>query len=467
MNFYFYDLETFGINTRTSRIAQFAGVRTDENFNAFSTDMFYCKPSGDSLPDPESCFITNITPQSCQQQGLAEHQFIGKIITQFSQENTCVLGFNNIRFDDEFIRFTAWRNLLDPYAWSWQNGNSRFDLLDVVRFCYALKQNTSLKWAYDEIDGVKTPSFKLDKLAPANDIEHSQAHDALADVKATIELAKKIKQTQPELWGYAFNLRYKKTVAHYIKLLEPMLHTSGMYPPADACTKLTTALCYHPKYKERAIVYNLEQGPEILLNLSVEELEQRIFTKQQDLAQGQERLEIKELIFNRSPMFVASKNPPPQLGINSEQCLKNLEFIKQHHNQILPKIISLYEQQDFSNSADVDQQLYDGFLSNQERAKLDDISKLNAKQLADYKVKFSDKRLAKLLLHYKGRNFPSSLNESEKEQWFEVVQARFQQGKDDYLSIQAYFKKITVLAEHYPHKAKLWQELSQYGEQFA
>lgn len=464
MNFYFYDLETFGINPRTARIAQFAGVRTDENFNILGKDMFYCQPSGDSLPDPESCLITGITPKFCQQKGLPENEFIQKIIAKFSQHNTCVLGYNNIRFDDEFIRFSAWRNLLEPYAWTWQNGNSRFDLLDVVRFCYALKPDNSLKWAYNEADGQKIPSFRLDELAPANGIEHSDAHDALADVMATIAIAKKIKQTQPQLFAYAFSLRDKKEVASRIKLLVPMLHTSGMYPPQNSCTKLTTALSYHPQYKERVLVYNLEQDPQILLDLSTDELKTRLFSKQDDLPKGQVRLQIKELKFNKSPMFVSSQKPPPQLNINTEQCLKNLAFIKKNHREIAAKASTLYEEKMLEKNSDVDQQLYDGFIKKKDRLVLDEITQLDPAKLANYQPNFLDKRLPQLLLHYKARNFPHSLNKQETEAWFETVQGRLQEGMDGYLSIGAYFEKITLLKAHYPQKQTLWQQLNQYAE---
>ena len=465
-SFYFYDLETFGIDPKTTRVAQFAGIRTDENFNILSKDMFYCLPTGDSLPDPEASLITGITPQHCQKKGIHEFEFIQKILAEFAQPNTCVLGYNNIRFDDEFIRHTLYRNLLEPYGWSYKDGNSRFDLLDVVRFCYALKPDHSLQWVFKQADdGKSVPSFKLDQLAPANNIEHTKAHDALSDVVATIGIAKIIKQTQPQLFAYAFSLRHKQTVASLIKPLAPILHTSGMYPAVNACTKLTTAIAYHPQYKDRAIVYNLEQNPSILLDLEIDELKERLFTKQDKLAPGKDRLALKEIIFNKSPMFIASQKPPSGLKINTKLCLDNLTFIKKHHSQILKKVLALYEGQDFdSNTNDVDQMIYNGFIQTKDRAELDKIVQLNAKQLKDYHPKFTDKRLPNLLLYYKGRRYPDSLNEQEAETWFEIVQNRLQSGLNGYLSIEVYFEKISILSKHYPEKKSLWHALNQYGE---
>ncbi|HIP76816.1 MAG TPA: exodeoxyribonuclease I, partial [Psychromonas hadalis] len=233
--FYWYDYETFGISPKMDRISQFAGIRTDENLNILDEHMFYCKPTNDCLPSPEACAVTGISPQHCERKGMIEHAFIKKINTEFSTPNTCIVGYNSIRFDDEFTRYTLYRNFIDPYAWHWKNGNTRWDILDVVRLCYALKKESSLKWVHDDSG---KPIFKLDQLSIANGIEHTDAHDALADVRATIAIAKIIKDTQPQLFDYAFSLREKKTVEAKIQLFEPMLHTSGMYSAVLSCTRL-------------------------------------------------------------------------------------------------------------------------------------------------------------------------------------------------------------------------------------
>ncbi len=461
--FYFYDLETFGINPKTARIAQFGGIRVDENLNIISKpDMFYAKPTNDSLPEPEACLLTGITPQHCQKHGVVESEFMQKILAEFSKPNTTIIGYNNIRFDDEFIRYGFYRNLIDPYAWAYKNNNSRWDLLDVVRFCYALRPDTSLKWAYDEDNN---PSFKLDKLAPANNIAHKDAHDALADVYATIGIAKLIKQSQEKLFNYALSLKNKKQVANKITLLSPMLHTSGMYPARDSCTKLTTALAYHPQYQDRVIVYDLAQDVNVLLDLSTDELKKRIFSKQDELADGIDRLNIKEMIFNKSPMFIASEKPPKNLNIDRELCLNNLAIIKENHSKILAKVLNIYKQQEFDNTIkDIEQMLYGyDFIANKDRQILDDVIKLDEVQLKNTHPKFIDNRLAKLLVHYKARNYPKSLSDAEQEYYFETIQARIQLGADGYLAIDKYFAILKILAQNYPEKSHILQALNDYG----
>ncbi|OIR24727.1 exodeoxyribonuclease I [Bathymodiolus thermophilus thioautotrophic gill symbiont] len=467
--FYWYDYETFDISPKIGRIAQFAGIRTDENLNILYEKMLYCKPTNDCLPSPEACAVTGISPQLCTEKGVIEHQFMQQINTEFSVPDTCTVGYNSIRFDDEFTRYSLYRNFIDPYAWHWKNGNTRWDILDVVRLCYALKKEASLKWVYDE-NG--KPIFRLDQLSLANGIEHSDAHDALADVRATIAIAKIIKDTQPQLFAYAFSLRQKKTVEQKIKLFEPMLHTSGMYSATLSCTRLAVALAYHPEYNDRVIVFNLDQDPSILLESDKETLKKQLFTKQSELPEGVERLQIKDLIFNKSPMFVPNiyKLEPKiieQLQIDMDTCLQRLEFIKNNQTEITKIVQDLYyNEQKRPPTADVDQSLYDGFMDNADRRIGEQIQTLSADQLKTFHPRFKEEKLSTLLMHFKARNYPDTLTQDEQEDWFEIVQGRVQAGENGYLSIDEYSDSINTMRQTHPDKEKLWQQLEEYAKSF-
>ena len=471
--FYWYDYETFGLSPKVQRIAQFAGIRTDENLNILEEHMFYCKPTHDSLPAPEACAVTGITPQLCEEKGYVEHDFIKKIHAEFSTPETCIVGYNSIAFDDEYTRHTLFRNFLDPYSWHWQNGNSRWDILNVARFCYAHKESESLNWVKNEKN---RPIFKLDNLAPANNIEHSNAHDAMADVRATIGIASIIKKTQPRFFEYALSLRNKKEVEKLVKLFYPMLLTSSSFGYKSSFTRLVTAICYHPDYSDRAIVFNLNQDPEMLLELDVDELKKLTFTRKSDLPKGLDRLELNELVFNKSPMFVCSPNQDSfklspylidKFQIDMENCLKNLSFIHQNKSKIEQKVQLVYKQaSERQQSPDVDQSLYDGFVSNHDRAISNDIQNLTSSDLVGYTPEFQDKRLSKLFLNFKARNYPESLNEYEQEEWFEIVQSRIQNGVNGFLSIDSFERSLTNLKESHPHKNKLWKDLEDYANSF-
>ncbi len=467
--FYWYDYETFGISPKVDRISQFAGIRTDESLNIIDEHMFYCKPTNDCLPSPEACNVTGITPQLCEQKGTIEHEFIKKINNEFTVANTCIVGYNSIRFDDEFTRYTLYRNFIDPYAWHWKNGNTRWDILDVVRLCYALKKDDSLNWVYTD-EG--KPVFKLDHLSIANGIEHSDAHDALADVRATIGIAKIIKDKQPQLFDYAFSLREKKVVESKVALFEPMLHTSGMYPATLSCTRLAVALAYHPEYNDRAIIFNLDQDPSILLELDIEELKTLMFTKQSELPEGVERLQIKDLIFNKSPMFVPNiykleTKIIEQLQINMVQCMQRLSFIKDNQIAIAKVVQNLYKNdQARIKTNDVDQALYDGFMDNTDKRIGDQLQNLSIDELKDFHPKFKDQKLNTLLMHFKARNYPETLSDDEAEDWFETLQGRVQAGENGYLNIDKYFQCINTMREQHPEKEKIWKQLEIYGESF-
>ena len=471
--FYWYDYETFGLSPKVQRIAQFAGIRTDENLNILEEHMFYCKPTHDSLPAPEAWAVTGITPQLCEEKGYVEHDFIKKIHAEFSTPETCIVGYNSIAFDDEYTRHTLFRNFLDPYSWHWQNGNSRWDILNVARFCYAHKESESLNWVKNEKN---RPIFKLDNLAPANNIEHSNAHDAMADVRATIGIASIIKKTQPRFFEYALSLRNKKEVEKLVKLFYPMLLTSSSFGYKSSFTRLVTAICYHPDYSDRAIVFNLNQDPEMLLELDVDELKKLTFTRKSDLPKGLDRLELNELVFNKSPMFVCSPNQDsfnlsPSLidkfQIDMVNCLKNLSFIHQNKSKIEQKVQLVYKQaSERQQSPDVDQSLYDGFVSNHDRAISNDIQNLTSSDLVGYTPEFQDKRLSKLFLNFKARNYPESLNDYEQEEWFEIVQARIQNGENGFLSIDSFERSLNNLKETHPHKNQLWKDLEDYANSF-
>ena len=201
---YWHDYETFGVDARRDRPAQFAGLRTDEELNEIGEPLnIYCKPALDVLPHPEACLITGITPQLADARGVLEPEFIARIHAEFAQPGTCGVGYNSLRFDDEVTRHTLYRNFYDPYAREWQNGNSRWDLIDLVRMTYALRPE-GIEWPLKD-DG--KPSFRLENLATANNIGHESAHDALSDVRATIGVARLIRNRQPRLYDWLFQLR--------------------------------------------------------------------------------------------------------------------------------------------------------------------------------------------------------------------------------------------------------------------
>lgn len=465
--FFFFDYETWGVNPAKDRPCQFAGVRTDMDFNIIGEPLvIYCQPPADYLPAPEAALITGITPQEAQQKGLPEPEFIRQIHQALSTPNTTSLGYNNIRFDDEVTRYTLYRNFYDPYAWSWQNGNSRWDLLDVMRTCYALRPE-GVQWPEDEAGFT---SFKLEKLSVANGIEHANAHDAMADVIATIEMAKKLKAAQPKLFSYLYNMRGKRKLNELVDIVNmtPLVHVSGMLGRECANTSWVVPLAWHPTNQNAVIMVNLAMDPAPLLELNSDQLRERLYTRRDDLAPDELPVPVKLVHLNKCPVLAPAKTLTAEnaanIGIDRQQCLQHLALIKQHP-EIRDKLIELYAvERDYADAnKDVDSQLYDGFFSPSDKAAMDIIRETAPEHLGALDISFSDPRIEPLLFRYRARNFPQTLTEDEQTRWANHCRDYFEQRLPDYMlnlenlvhEHESDEKKIAILKSIYNYVERL------------
>ncbi|CAH8218995.1 exodeoxyribonuclease I [Vibrio aestuarianus] len=433
--FFFFDYETWGVSPAKDRPSQFAGVRTDMDFNIIGEPLvIYCQPPADYLPSPEAALITGITPQKAMSHGISEPEFIAKIHAELSTPNTTSLGYNSIRFDDEVTRYTCYRNFIDPYAWSWQKGNSRWDLLDVMRACHALRPE-GINWPENE-DGFT--SFKLEHLSVANGIEHANAHDAMADVIATIELAKKVKAAQPKLFDYFFNMRHKRKLNDLVDIVNmtPLMHVSGMLGRECQYTSWIVPIAWHPTNQNAVIVVDLAKNPQPLIDLNVEELQQRLYTKRDDLAPDELPVPIKLVHLNKCPILAPAKTLTAEnaekIGIDRTVCLQNLAVIKQHP-EIREKLVGLYSiEREYPANDDVDSQLYDGFFSPSDKAAMDIIRETDPVNLSALEISFSDKRIEPLLFRYRARNYPLTLSDEEQQRWAAHCREYFENRIEEY-----------------------------------
>lgn len=435
-SFFIYDYESFGINPASDRPAQFAGIRTDKDFNIIGEPvMLYCKQTNDYLPSPEAVLVTGITPQECNEKGISEPEFAAKILAEFSQPNTCVMGFNNIRYDDEMTRYTFYRNFIDPYEYSWKKGNSRWDLLDVVRACYALRPE-GIEWAYDD-EGM--PSFRLEKLTEANGIAHENAHDAMSDVYATIAMAKLIKEKQPKLFQFFFENRGKREVEKLINTAEmtPLVHVSGMLGNYRGNCTWVAPIAWHPTNQNAVIVCDLSQNIYDLLAKSAVELRENLYTKKSELEeQGILPVPLKLVHINKCPILAPAKVLLPEnaerLGINRQYCLNNLKKL-QHSPDVRSKIEEIFkEERQFEASDNVETELYNGFFSTNDKNNMAILRQLPPEKLLENGLTFEDKRIPKLLLHYRARHFFKTLTRTEQLQWERYRRRKLEKNAMDF-----------------------------------
>lgn len=417
---YWYDFETFGADPRRDRACQFAGIRTDEELNIIGEPLvLYCQPSNDFLPNPFACLVTGITPQKAKMEGVAEAEFIKLINNEFLVPNTCVAGYNSIRFDDEITRQTLYRNFFDPYEREWKNGNSRWDIIDMLRLCAATRPD-GINWPKKD-NGAN--SFKLDQLTLANEIDHTDAHDALSDVIATIEMAKLVKNKQPKLYEYVYQLKNKNKVRLELDLLtqKPILHASMRYPASKGCLALIMPICSHPTNKNGVIVYDLLEDPSNWCDLSVEEIRKRIYIPKDKLSKGESRIPLKTLHVNRCPVItspaVLQKNQAEIWQINLDSCRIHWERI-QGDQVVKEKVSSAFNDESFPIETDPDLMIYSGgFFSDNDRSLMETIRETEAGDLGRLDLPFRDQRLQEMLFRYRARNYMDTLNQEEQERW--------------------------------------------------
>jgi len=451
--FLWHDYETFGADPRRDRPAQFAAIRTDADLNEIGEPlMLYCKPALDYLPQPQACLITGITPQLCLQRGVPEPEFAARIEAEMALAGTIGVGYNTIRFDDEVTRFLFWRNLMDPYAREWQNQCGRWDLLDVVRLAYALRPE-GITWP-TAADG--KPSFRLEDLTRANGLVHEAAHDALSDVRATIALARLLRQHNPRLFDFALGLHKKERVAAELRLpaspqtARPFLHVSGMFPAESGCLALMWPLASHPTNRNELLAWDLARDPAELAGLSVQDIRLRLFTRTADLPEGVTRLPIKSVHLNKSPMVVGNLNTlTPQLaerwGMDLSQAARHAEVAR-----ALPDLGATWAavfERPAESAPDVDLDLYGGFIGNEDRRRLAHLRTLAPEALARARPAFDDPRLDELLWRYRARNHPQTLDEDEQARWQAHRAAVLLEGQGGGLTFDALFEQLDTLGE--------------------
>jgi exodeoxyribonuclease-1 len=429
--FYWHDYETFGANPARDRPVQFAGVRTDAELNVIGEPLvIFCRPANDFLPHPQACLITGITPQQALAEGLPESEFIARIHRELEVPGTCGVGYNSLRFDDEITRHTLYRNFFDPYAREWQNGNSRWDIIDMVRTANALRPD-GIEWPVRE-DGL--PSFRLEDLTRANGISHAAAHDALSDVHATIALARLIKDKQPKLYDYVLNCRNKRTAMSQLDIagMKPVLHVSGMFGANRHNIALVVPLAVHPHNRNEIICFDLSADPQPLFDLPAEKLQELLYMRTEDLPPGTERLGFKSIHINRCPILLTPKMADPataqRLGISGELCRKHLDTLRQCRDreaaQFTAKVQAVCGGRNFAAANDPDLMLYGGgFFSEPDKRTMEQVRAQTPEELAVATFVFEDKRLPEMLFRYRARNYPDSLSPEEHAAWEEY---RFQ-----------------------------------------
>ncbi len=469
MTFYFYDLETSGINPREQRVMQFAGQRTDLDLNPIGEPHnFMIKLSEDVLPEPYAVLVTGITPQQSIAEGITEAEFLRVFNEEVATPDSVMVGYNTVRFDDEFMRYMHYRNFYDPYEWQWQDGRSRWDLLDVVRMTRALRPQ-GIKWPFDASG---KPSNRLELLTAINKLDHANVHDALGDVQACIALARLVRNKQEKLFDFLFSMRTKQKAAELALAGRPFIYTSGKYDSTTEKTTIVATIAEHPK-KQGVLVYDLRYNPRKFEKLSPAELAEA-WRKRND--EPGPRLPVKTLQFNRcpaiAPLNVLDPESEKRLKIDMQKIkfhLGELQAMKDWIKKVLEaqEILDKQQQMRFLDTEQtVDTQLYDGFFDNRDKQGMSVVRAANPEELSSLSIDFKDRRLTALLPLYKARNFPKTLSSEERAEWERYRTEKLLGGKETN-RMAKFFNQISEIEAKgnlTDHQRYLLEELQLYAQ---
>ncbi|WP_187306105.1 exodeoxyribonuclease I [Buchnera aphidicola] len=439
-SFLFYDYETFGVNPSLDKVSQFACVRTDINFNILGKEYyFYCSLPNDYLPHPEAILLTGITPQYVQKHGLNEFFFSRKIFKIFNSSHTCIIGYNNLQFDDEITRNIFYRNLLDPYSWSWKNFNSRWDLICLVRACYVLMPHCII-WPKNKFGFT---SFKLEDLAKSNNINH-YAHDALSDVYTTIEIIRFIKKKNPELFNFFFKYRLKKNIKKLIdiNIYQPMVYISPVIGCFRNYTTCIVPLFWNMNNYNSILFFDLYIDVSLLIHyLRVTQINDITITELNNLGVNWLNISKCPLLL---PVSLFTQKKLLKCRINLQNCLRTIDIIKRN-NIFFEKIMHVFKNYSYKNiTNNVDLQIYNSFFSQYERNIMHKIHSIKVDHWKKFKFNFNNHQLEEIFFRLRARNFPELLNKSESIKWSIHLKKVF-----SIENLDKYFAKLQKLLNQY------------------
>jgi exodeoxyribonuclease-1 len=447
----FYDLETFGLRPGADRIAEFAGILTDDELSLRDQPWEHrCLPPPDMLASPGACLTTGITPQMAQQTGLPEPDFARTLNGRFQREpRTLIVGYNNASFDDEFIRHLFYRTFLDPYEWHWVNGNRRLDMFAVIPAVFDF-QRDALVWPRAD-DG--RPDFRLEALSAANDAESGTSHEALADTFALRNVCNAIRVHAPEVWERLPDLVSKNSVEQTLRRAFAA-YTSTERASADSVSGLEAAtVAFSAGYLKRenrsstlcAVVgreagpagawwlVDLAADPEQLLAFEPEVVAARRF------ATGDPERERFRTLIRLNPrrlpvLFPAEERHRETLydhGIARSTVADAWRIWVQPESRawLARYVAAVAVANESSRSTvhrDVDEQLYDALPHADDRRHVAALAHASTREIGTYlrAETFTDPRYRELAQRFFGRYLPTWLSSAEREQFRHGARAR-------------------------------------------
>ena len=413
--FVFYDFETTGISPAFDHPLQFAAIVTDEHLNEIDRVDIRCRAAPHVLPSPIALHVTNIKPEQAINKNLPTPFEFAQTLHKFTKDwaPACWLGYNTIAFDEPMMRQMFYQNLQPEIFASQINGNNRLDVMKMVFATYA-DATDALSWPIADNGNF---SFKLDRLAPANGFAHENAHNALADVEATIFIFKKIRDGAPELFKKLIEAGDKTITSSSLKSFLPMevtLRFGGNVPK-------TYQGCYCGSNKDNP---NSIGFADFELN-KAEELIQSSKDRITQAIEGTPK-KIRTLAVNRSETFRVIENP-------SEEILEFCETIKDatRLHSVVSEVLSERYAHGEQTNLEVEEKIYSGFYGNSDKELLEQFQSASWPERVSIINDFTDERLKQLGKRLIAFYAPELLTDEQRAAFKEFVQRRWSASMDE------------------------------------
>ena len=411
----FYDFETTGISPAFDQPLQFAAIITDENFKAIERINIRCQAAPHILPSPYALKVTKIDPEKTADKSLPTAFNFAQTLQRFTEElaPACWIGYNSIAFDETMMRQMFYQNLQPEIFATQINGNSRLDVMKMVFATYSEAPGV-LTWPVSDNGNT---SFKLDRLAPANGFAHENAHDALADVEATIFIFKKIRDGAPELFKKLVDAGDKTITSSSLKSFLPMevtLRFGGNAPK-------TYQGCYCGSNKDNP---NSIGFADFELN-KAEELTQASKLSVSEAIEGTPK-KIRTLAVNRSETFRVIENP-------SEEMLEFCETIKEANTlqSLVSEVLSERYADTEQTNLEVEERIYSGFYGNSDKELLEQFQTASWPERVSIINDFTDERLKQLGKRLIAFYAPELLTDEQRSAFKAFVQRRWNTSMDE------------------------------------
>ena len=252
MPYVFYDTETTGIETTFDQILQFAAIRTDDDLNELERFNIRCRLLPHIIPSPIALQVTHVTPSMLTDSALPSHYEMVRQIcdTLLEWSPATFIGFNSMSFDENLLRQALFQTLHPPYLTN-TNGNARSDALRVAHAASVYTPDAMVVQTNDRGRQV----FTLDRLAHANGYNYDDAHEAMADVEATIYMVRLIRDRAPGVWKAMDRATTKNAVKDYVATESLFSLTESYF--GQTYSWLVTACGQNPKDAGQLSVFDL------------------------------------------------------------------------------------------------------------------------------------------------------------------------------------------------------------------